>query len=135
MGDLIGGKEESRLLLNFLIRLESRRNRPPDSFMRFWEIMTCFPIQGELSRMSRAERKLFKKFPVPGAPSLRGKDAFRGNSITRDGLVIETPSSKLAIFSSCMRAWIAGHLKRSPVDQRDGSRVDPPLAGSGYQAA
>ena len=31
--------------------------------------------------MTRAEKKLFKKYPVPGAPSLKAKDAFRGDRI------------------------------------------------------
>ena len=81
MGDLIGGKEESRLLLNFLIRLEQQAKRASGFVHALLGNHDLLPIQGELSRMSRAERKLFKKYPVPGAPSLRGKDAFRGNSV------------------------------------------------------
>lgn len=80
LGDLIGGHEDSRLLLNFVIRLGAEASARGGAVHALLGNHDILPAQGDHRKFSRAERRRYKNYPIPFANGRRMKDAFRGNS-------------------------------------------------------
>lgn len=81
LGDLVGGNADSRLLLNFVMRLEAEAKLSAGGVHALLGNHDLLPVQGDLRGFRRREKKLFKKFPVEGSKSKKARDAFRGDSV------------------------------------------------------
>jgi hypothetical protein len=81
MGDLLGGNDQSRLLLDAVLRLEREAERAGGRVHALLGNHDILPAAGRFGKLTRAERELFTSYPVPGAPGPTLSDAFRGDSV------------------------------------------------------
>lgn len=80
LGDLVGGHEDSRLLVPFVMRLEREAARAGGAVHALLGNHDVLPAQGDVRRWTRRERLLFRRHPVAGAPGPSAREAFRGDS-------------------------------------------------------
>ncbi len=80
VGDLVGGGRYSRLLLNFLIRLEREAALEGGWIHALLGNHDLLPVQQNFRKMTAAEKSLYKKFPIHGAEGQKIKHVFSGNS-------------------------------------------------------
>jgi hypothetical protein len=81
MGDLLGGSDRSRLLLDAVLRLELEAERAGGRVHALLGNHDILPAAGRFGKLTRRERELFTSYPVPGAPGPTLADAFRGDSV------------------------------------------------------
>lgn len=81
MGDLLGGSDGSRLLLDAALRLESEAARAGGRVHALLGNHDILPAAGRFGKLTKGERALFTAHPVPGAAGPSLADAFRGESI------------------------------------------------------
>ena len=81
MGDLLGGNDGSRLLLDATLRLEAEAERAGGRVHALLGNHDILPAAGRFGKLTRGERDLFTRYPVSGAPGPKLADAFRGESI------------------------------------------------------
>lgn len=81
VGDLIGGHEDSRLLLNFVIRLQKEASLTRGAVHCLLGNHDILPMVGFCGKMTQEEKDLFRDYPIRGAEGSSAKSAFRGHSI------------------------------------------------------
>jgi hypothetical protein len=81
MGDLLGGSDQSRLLLDAVLRLELEAERARGRVHALLGNHDILPAAGRFGKLTRRERELFTIYPVPGAAGPTLEDAFRGDSV------------------------------------------------------
>ncbi len=81
MGDLLGGHDDSRLLLNAVLRLEAEAEIAGGRIHALLGNHDILPAAGRFGKLTRGERDLFTSHPVPGASGPKLADAFRGESV------------------------------------------------------
>lgn len=81
LGDLVGGHPDSRLLLDFVIRLEGEAQKQGGQVHALLGNHDILMAQGEGSKLLKLEKKLFEKYLVRGAPEQSFEDLFRGESL------------------------------------------------------
>lgn len=80
LGDLMGGGDDSRLLLDFILRLEAAAPRTGGALHAVLGNHDLLALQGELGAFTRKEKRLFKKFPIDGESLESAAEAFQGNN-------------------------------------------------------
>lgn len=80
LGDLIGGHPDSRLLMDFVMRLENEARRAGGDVIALLGNHDLLPVQGNLSKFSGKEKRLFSDYPVAGGETFKAKQCFQGNS-------------------------------------------------------
>jgi len=79
-GDLVGDNHDSRLLMDFVIRLEEEAAKAGGAVHALLGNHDILAL-GRIGRSRRqAERRLFRRHPVTGAPTAAYQDAFRGDT-------------------------------------------------------
>lgn len=81
LGDLVGGHKDSRLLIDFVMKLETEARRANGRLHALLGNQDLLPCRGEIGKMASGERKRYDEHLVPGAPGEGAKRAFRGESI------------------------------------------------------
>ena len=81
MGDLVGGHKHSRLLLNFVMRLEEEAKARGSRVHAILGNHDILPVQKNFRKFSLSEKKFYKEYPVPGAEGTKVHHAFRGNAL------------------------------------------------------
>jgi hypothetical protein len=81
VGDLIGGDRRSRLLVNAVMRLEREAMRAGGRVHALLGNHDILPVAGRFGKMTRSERALYTRHPVPDAPGDALGDVFRGDSV------------------------------------------------------
>lgn len=80
LGDLVGGRAESRLLVEFVMRLEEEASRQGGAVHSLLGNHDVLPAQRRVAKFVREERRLYRRYRIEGAPSGKSRDAFRGQS-------------------------------------------------------
>ncbi len=81
VGDLVGGSPHSRLLLNFLMRLAGEATQSMGRVHALLGNHDLLPVQNNFRKMTGAEKRLYKSYPVRGAQGRRIDHVFAGNSV------------------------------------------------------
>jgi hypothetical protein len=81
LGDLMGGHADSRLLLDFVMRLERQALSSGGNLFALFGNHDLLPVQGDVSKLTAREKTLFSDYPIEGSKKGRAKHAFRGNSV------------------------------------------------------
>ena len=80
LGDLVGGHEDGRLVVEYAMRLEQQSRAAGGSVHALLGNHDLLPARGDVEKWTRKERRRYRRQPVPGAPGPRARDAFRGDS-------------------------------------------------------
>ncbi len=80
LGDLVGGHRDSRLVVEWVRRLEREAPKSGGKVISLLGNHDVLPAWGDVSKMTGAERRLYRKFPIAGAAKASAKQAFRGES-------------------------------------------------------
>src|SRR5262249_34440320 len=78
---LVGGHEDSRLLLDFVIRLESEARAVGCQLHALLGNHDILMAQGKSDHFVKAERKVFEKYLVRGAQDQSFDELFRGKTL------------------------------------------------------
>ncbi len=81
LGDLVGGNKDSRLVIEWVLRLEREASRSGGKVISLLGNHDILPSRGDVSKMTGAERSRYRNVPVPGAEREGAKGAFRGDSL------------------------------------------------------
>jgi len=139
LGDLVGGSADSRLLVNFVLRLETEAKAQGGAVHALLGNHDLIPAQGDVGKMTRSERALYEYPVVNGAPGTKAKHAFRGHSVYAqwlrqrnsllkigDTLFVHAGLDKWALetepgrINATIRAWIRYW---QGVDEKPGKRT------------
>ncbi|MEQ1634565.1 MAG: metallophosphoesterase [Planctomycetota bacterium] len=78
MGDLVGGHDDARLLVSFVMRLELQARRARGFVHSLLGNHDLLAARGEIPKWTPGEQKLWRDLPPRGAPTADPTDAFRG---------------------------------------------------------
>ncbi len=79
-GDLVGDNHDSRLLMDFVIRLEREAQTAGGAVHALLGNHDILALIRNGRRRGQADRRLFRRHPVTGAPTAAYQDAFRGHT-------------------------------------------------------
>src|SRR5262249_12919535 len=79
LGDLVGGCEDSRLLVEYVMRLAVEAASAGGAVHALLGNHDLLPAQGDVGKWTRKERRRWRDDPPDGAVGARARDAFRGD--------------------------------------------------------
>jgi len=114
-GDLVGGHADSRLVMDFVIRLESEAASARGAVHALLGNHDILMVARRDGRRYRSDRKLFDEYPVVGSQGSAYEDAFRGQTayakwLRRRNAIIKIGSTLFA--HAGVNKWLLNHHPR-----------------------